>query len=117
MRGHRALLGPPHDRWHAIDAPRLGTRPVYDAGAPDAIDATPPAASRKRTRSHNNDNIRRPATIVPATPAHAATNSSSRNFKHSARAFSSAFPSNPANSEVQKTRLDVEEDKNSSPSF
>jgi len=47
MRGRRDLPGPPPDRWHAIDAPRLGTRPVYDAGTPDAIDATPPAAVAK----------------------------------------------------------------------
>ena len=47
MRGRGDLLAPLPDSWLAIDAPRLGTRPVYDAGTPDAIDATPPAAVAK----------------------------------------------------------------------
>ena len=34
MRGRRDLLGAPPDRWHAIDAPRLRTRPVYPTRAP-----------------------------------------------------------------------------------
>ena len=104
----------PHDRWLAIDAPRLGTRPVHPTRAPPTPSTRHllPQSQKSRTRSHNNDNITRPAKIVPATPAHAATNNSSRSLKHSARAFSRALPSNPAKSGVQKTFLDVEADKN-----
>ena len=101
IRGRRDLLGPHAERWHAIDAPRLGTRPVYPTRAPPTPSSTrhlpPPVAQKVGTRSHNNDNITRPATPRPATATHAATKSSSRNFKHSARAFKRALSSNAAN--------------------
>jgi hypothetical protein len=49
--GRRALLGPPHDRWLAIAATPGNAPRISDAGTPDAVDATPPAAaSRKEVR-------------------------------------------------------------------